>query len=101
MFDFLKKKHKKGPRYASHTADGTACCPKCQSTALHVEHIKGTIVNSMGPIAIGYATSPTRSPFGGGPNLPFPTTEISENIHDGAVKLTCNNCGHQFLLGKT
>lgn len=100
MLDFLKKNSKKDPKYATHTADGKASCPKCGSTSLHVEHIEGTGVKSMGPASIGYTASPAASLFGGGP-MPVPPTDMSaENIHDGEVKFTCNNCGHQFLLGK-
>ena len=100
MLDFLKHNSNKDLKYANHTEDGTASCPKCGSTSLHVEHIQGTGVKAMGAASIGYVPTPSASLFGGGP-MPVPPVDMSaENIHDGAVKFTCNNCGYQFLLGK-
>ena len=97
MFDFLKKNNKRKLRYANHTEDGTACCPKCQSTSLHVEYIEGTGVWAMGTASMGIGRTPVAGTFPG----PVPSMKVSaENVLDGAVKCTCNNCDHQFLLGK-
>lgn len=70
-------------RIAENKANGIACCPKCGSTILTANK-KGF---GIGKAVVGAALT-------GGIGL------AAGNIGAKKVRITCLNCGHQFMAGK-
>jgi len=79
----VSKKQQIKQRIAQNKRDGIACCPKCASTSLSANK-KGF---GIGKAVVGAAVT-------GGIGL------VAGNIGAKKVRITCLNCGHQWMAGK-
>lgn len=79
----ITKRGQAKQRIAENKANGVACCPKCGSTSLTANK-KGF---GIGKAVVGAALT-------GGIGL------VAGNIGAKKVRVTCLNCGHQFMAGK-
>ena len=78
-----KQKQELRERIAQYKRDGTAYCPKCYSTSLSTNK-KGF---GLGKAVVGAA-------------LVGPVGLVAGGIGSQKVKVTCLNCGYQFMAGK-